>query len=123
MLDDVIEIVIELLMELLELSTETVFRKKTPQEKKEARKRKAERKREKVRRKAQKRKEKLRRKEEKARENTWLKKEKKRMKGKQTDPLITLLKTYRKWKGRKKKLKKELSAADEWMERNYKNGE
>ena len=37
MLDDVIEIVIELLMELLELSTETVFRKKTPQEKKEAR--------------------------------------------------------------------------------------
>ena len=76
-----------------------------------------------MRRKAQKRKEKLRRKEEKARENTWLKKEKKRMKGKQTDPLITLLKTYRKWKKRKKKLKKELSAADEWMERNYQDGE
>lgn len=118
MLDDVIEIIIELLGALLELSTETVFRKKTPQEKKEARKRKAERKREKVRRKAQKQKEKLRRKAEKERENAWLKKEKKRMKGKQTDPLIAALKTCRKWKARRKKLKKELSAEEEWIENN-----
>ena len=36
MLDDVIGVVIELLMELLVLSSETVFRKKTPQEKKDA---------------------------------------------------------------------------------------
>lgn len=113
MLDDVIEIVIELLGEVLELFLEAVIWKKTPQEKKEARKRKAERKREKVRRKAQKRKEKLRRKAEKERENAWIKKEKKRMKGKKTDPLITALKTYRKWKGRKKKLNKELSEGEE----------